>query len=116
KDKNSSFVTISFGTQNTPPTLVASAIENMLTRFYSYNKDYSINEDLIYCVQKDDSYSDVSEKMGTSPEEINNYNDTVDKSIILPGETLVNPQIESIRPFNQHVPINLSVEKTIWSK
>ena len=116
KDKSSSFVTISFGTQNTPPTLVASAIENMLTRFYSYNKDYSINEDLIYCVQKDDSYDVVSEKMGTPPEEINNYNDTIDKSILLPGETLVNPKIESIRPFDQHVPINLFVEKTLWSK
>lgn len=116
KDKISSFVTISFGTQNTPPTLVASALENMLTRYYAYNVDYSIKEDLIYCVQKDDSYEIVSKKMGASSEEINNYNDTIDKSILLPGETLVNPQIENIRPFSQHVPINLFVEKTLWSK
>ena len=116
KDKISSFVTISFGTQNTPPTLVASALENMLTRYYAYNVDYSIKEDLIYCVQKDDSYEIISKKMGASSEEINNYNDTIDKSILLPGETLVNPQIENIRAFSQHVPINLFIEKTLWSK
>ena len=118
-DKNTaaSFVTISFGTQNAPASLVANAIENMLVRFYSYNEQYDSNDvDLIYCVQKDDSYDSVSKILGTTKDKIIKYNDTIDNNMLLPGEAIINPNVESIRPFNQHVPVNLYIEKTLWSK
>lgn len=46
--KNTSFVTICFGTDNVNTDLVASSIENMLIRYHSYINNDDIKEDLIY--------------------------------------------------------------------
>ena len=116
KNKDISFVTISFGTQNTHPGLVAAAIENMLTRFYAFEADNDKSEDLIYCVENGDSYDSVAEKIGSTDSEIKEHNNTIDKFILLPGETIIHPDVDFLRPFNQHVPINLYIEKTLWSK
>lgn len=116
KDKNTSFVTISFGTQNTHAGLTASSIEAMLTRYYSYiNAGYG-EEDLIYCVEDGQSYDDIGEILGTSGEALDEYNTTSDESVLLTGEALINPAAGQRREFNKHVPTNLYVDKTIWSK
>lgn len=116
KDKNTSFVTISFGTQNTHAGLTASSIEAMLTRYYSYIKSGYEYEDLIYCVEAGENYDDIAKKLDTSSEELDEFNDTTDESMLLTGETIVNPIVEERREFNKHVPTNLYVDKTIWSK
>ena len=116
KDKNTSFVTISFGTQNTHAGLTASSIEAMLTRYYSYiNAGYG-NEDLIYCVEDGQDYEDIADVLDTDAESLDYYNKTSDESLLLTGETIVNPVAHERREFNKHVPTNLYVDKTIWSK
>ena len=116
KDKNTSFVTISFGTQNTHAGLTASSIEAMLTRYYSYitsGYDYS---DLIYCVEDGEDYGDIAEKLDTTGSVLFKYNGSNDESILLTGDALVNPIAGTIREFDKHVPTNLYVDKTLWSK
>ena len=116
KDKNTSFVTISFGTQNTHAGLTAASIESMLTRYYSYiNADYG-QEDLIYCVENGQDYHIIGDILGSDPDTLDNFNDTSDESILLPGETILNPITSQRREFDKHVPTNLYVDKTIWSK
>lgn len=116
KDKNTSFVTISFGTQNTHAGLTASSIEAMLTRYYSYiNAGYG-QEDLIYCVEEGQDYDDIGNILDADPDTLDNFNDTSDESLLLTGETIVNPVVLQRREFNKHVPTNLYVDKTIWSK
>lgn len=115
-DKNTSFVTISFGTQNTHAGLTASSIESMLTRYYSYiNAGYGY-DDLIYCVEDGETYEDIARKLGTTAIILDDFNSTSDESMLLTGETLVNPAAGSKREFNKHVPTNLYVDKTVWSK
>ena len=116
KDKNTSFVTISFGTQNTHAGLTASSIEAMLTRYYSYiNAGYG-NEYLIYCVEDGQDYEDIGDVLGSNADTLDHFNDTSDESLLLPGETIINPVVAQRREFNKHVPTNLYVDKTIWSK
>ena len=115
-DKNSSFVTISFGTQNTHAGLTASSIESMLTRYYSYvTSDYAYS-DLIYCVEDGEDYADVASKLGTTKAALDEFNETSDESTLLTGEAIINPVVGSRREFNKHVPTNLYIDKTIWSK
>lgn len=116
KDKNTSFVTISFGTQNAHAGLTAQGIEAMLTRYYSYiNAGYG-SEDLIYCVEDGQDYKDIAAILGTTGQTLDNYNKKSDEEVLLTGDALVNPRVGFRREFNQHVPTNLYVDKTIWSK
>ena len=115
-DKNTSFVTISFGTQNTHAGLVAASIEATLTRYHSYiNNDYS-HEDLIFCVEDGEDYEEIAEKLGTTSSILDLYNETSDESLLLAGEAIINPVVNSYREFNQKVPTNLYIDKTLWSK
>lgn len=116
KDKISSFVTISFGTQNTHAGLTAAAIEATLTRYASYLKSNYEYEDLIYCVEDGQTYDDISYILGVDSDALDGYNETSDSSRLLVGETIVNPNVSLRREFDQHVPTNLYVDKTMWSK
>jgi hypothetical protein len=115
-DKNTSFVTISFGTQNTHAGLTASSIEGMLTRYYSFITSGYDNDDLVYCVEDDEDYSDIAKKLDTTGSALYKYNGSPDESILLTGDALINPVAADIREFNKHVPTNLYIDKTIWSK
>ena len=116
KDKLSSFITISFGTQNTHAGLTAAAIEATLVRYASYLKSEYGYEDLIYCVEDGQTYTDISPILGVEADAIDSYNETSDSSLLLTGETIINPNVAYRREFNKHVPTNLYVDKTIWSK
>ena len=116
QDLNASFITISFGTQNTHAGLAAAGIESTLTRYYSYIHDEFSNQDLIYCVEQGDNYDIIAQKFDTSSEVVENFNQTSDETILLTGETIINPVVKEIRAFNKHVPTNLYIDKTIWSK
>ncbi len=116
KDKMSSFITVSFGTQNTHAGLTAAAIEATLTRYASYLKSGYGYEDLIYCVEDGQTYSDIGYILGVDADTLDSYNDTVDSSRLLAGEAIINPNVAQRREFNKHVPTNLYVDKTIWSK
>lgn len=115
-DKNTSFVTISFGTQNTHAGLTASSIEGMLTRYYSFITSGYGDDDLVYCVEEGEDYSDIAEKLDTTGTALYKYNGSPDESILLTGDALINPAAANIREFNKHVPTNLYIDKTLWSK
>lgn len=115
-DKNTSFVTISFGTQNTHAGLTASSIEGMLTRYYSFITSGYGDDDLVYCVEEGEDYSDIAEKLDTTSSTLYKYNGSPDESILLTGDALINPAVSKIREFDKHVPTNLYIDKTIWSK
>ena len=72
-DKNTSFVTISFGTQNTHAGLTASSIEGMLTRYYSFITSGYHSSDLIYCVEDTEDYGDIAEKLGVTDSSVSSW-------------------------------------------
>lgn len=115
-DKESSFVTISFGTQNTHAGLTAAGIEAMLTRYYSYIRSGYDSDDLIYCAENGDSYDEIVDKFGTTIMELVNYNSNVDKNKLLSGVAIVNPAVSEKPEFDSHTPTNLYIDKTLWSK
>lgn len=116
QDTNASFITISFGTQNTHAGLAAASIEATLTRYHSYIHGEFSNQDLIYCVEQGDNYDIIAQKFGVSKEVVENFNQTSDEVILLTGETIINPAVKEMRAFNKHIPTNLYTDKTILSK
>jgi len=115
KDKNTSFVTISFGTANMNTDLVAEALENMLVRYYSYINSSNIYDDLIYRTTKNDDLKSLAKKYETTENHLKLMN-KLDSDKILENTTIKNPKIDNIREFNNNVPTNLYVQKTKWSK
>lgn len=115
KDKNTSFVTISFGTENINSELVVEAIENGLTRYNSYIQTNS-KEDLIYRAMDDDDINKYAEMFNTTAERIRLTNKITGE--VVPVDTTVkNPRVDLIRQFNKSVPVDLeNVEKTKWAK
>lgn len=115
KDKNTSFVTIAFGTDNINSDLVVSAIENGLTRYYSYIQT-KCNDDLIYRSTDDDNINIYAEKFNTTADYIRLTN-KITGEIVPVDTTIKNPKVDLIRQFNKNVPVDLkNVEKTIWAK
>lgn len=114
-DKNTSFVTICFGTDNTNPLLVTASIEGMLTRYCSYIKNGNKDEDLIYRTEKDDTYDSLTAKYGYSENYLKLMNN-LDTEELPIDSTIKNPDVKDIREFDTVVPVNLYVEKTKWSK
>lgn len=115
KDKKTSFVTISFGTDNINAHLVVTAIENGLTRYNSYLQNNS-NEDLIYRAMDDDDINKYINMFNTTAERVRLTNKLTGD--LVPADTTVkNPRVDLIREFNKSVPVNLKdVEKTVWTK
>lgn len=114
-DKDTSFVTICFGTDNTNPLLVTASIEGALARYCSYIKNSNLKEDLLYRSEKDDTYEALSLKYNSSENYLKLMND-LDMEELPVDSTIKNPDVKSIREFDTTVPINLYVEKTKWSK
>lgn len=106
QDKNTSFVTICFGTENVNSDLVVDSIENMLARYYSYiNKNEK--DDLIYRSDVNDNLDNLSIKYNTSVnylKMINNIN-----TDFLPVDTTIkHPNTENIREFDITIPISIN--------
>lgn len=112
-DKNISFVTISFGTDNKNAKDVAQSIENGLARYVYYQREKENGEDLIYRVAGGDVMADIEERFyGSSAREIDYYNDleyNVDK--VYMNDTLRNPCIANRESFNEDSEIKLNIER-----
>ncbi len=90
-DKNTSFVTICFGTQNTNSKLVAQAIERSLARYAYFINNEKTDLDLVLRIESGEE------------ENLNSAE--------------VNPITMVLRAFNEKMPVVLGdVEKTIWYK
>lgn len=111
-----SFVTVSFGTTSNNAELVAKAIEGSLTRYCAYINENQVGDDLIYCVQSDEQLDDLATYYGTDPANIKIQGVDLEEGTVLPGQTVISPNVSDIREFQHNVPTNLYVDKTIWSK
>ncbi len=113
-DKNISFVTISFGTDNKEAKDVAKSIENGLARYVYYQKEKENGEDLIYRVAGGDLMDDIKERFfGSSAREIDYYNNLGnDLNKIYADDTLRNPCIADRESFDENNEIKLNIERT----
>ena len=84
----------------------------MLVRYYSYITGKYGNIDLLYRFEPQDSYNSISENLDITINDLFLSNGIA----LLINEFVKNPKIENIKEFDKHVPINLYIEKTLWSK
>lgn len=116
KDIDSSFVTISFGTQNANAELVTSAIENTLARYYSYVKNNQSSEDLIHRAEKDETLKELAARYDTTPDYLKIRNNIITEEVQT-DTAIKSPKVDKIREFDPVVPVDFkNVEKTIWAK
>lgn len=117
-DNDTSFVTISFGTQNIDAELVATSIEDALARYVSYiNSDNNSQQDFIYRVEPGNTLDMIAMRYDTTIDKINSTNNRhYDDVQILTDQTIINPKADSIREFSPHIPVNLYMKKNLWSK
>lgn len=117
-DNNTSFVTISFGTQDIDAELVAASIEDALARYVSYmNGNNNSQQDFVYRVESGDTLDMIARRYDTTIDKINSSNNRhYDDVQILTDQTIINPKADAIKEFNPHIPVNLYVEKSLWSK
>ena len=108
---DTSFVTISFGTQNQNAEWVAKSIENGLARQnYHLNSDDN-QTDLIYRANSGDSIDGVSDYFGTTPSKVRQFNEMAVTNFS-DSQTVVNPSVEDMPAFEKGGMFQLGGEKT----
>ena len=109
-DYDSSFVTISFGTQNQNAEWVAKSIENGLARQnYHINSDDS-QTDLIYRASSEDSVEDVANYFGADPNKLRKYNHVGEA--FTDSQTVINPSVEDMKAFDKTGMFQMGEAKT----
>jgi hypothetical protein len=108
--KDTSFVTISFGTDNVNAEWVAKSIENGLARFVDYRNNYDSQQDLIYRADVGQSAEDVANYFGTSTADLCSFNKL--ESTQLNAQTIINPVAGNTEPFNKVTIYNVGDIKT----
>ena len=98
---DSSFVTISFGTENQNAEWVAKSIENGLARQNNYLKTDDSQTDLIYRANPNDSVEDVANYFGTNVEQLSSFNN-LNGTSFQEGQTVVNPSVGGSQSFDSH--------------
>ena len=99
KNKETSFVTISLGTQNISADLIAKSIIEGLKRYIYYLNNFDFGSDLIYRASSNDSIEMVSEYFGTSDFDLKTFNNIGDQEI-LDSQAIINPSIKDLYVFN----------------
>ena len=107
---DSSFVTISFGTNNLNPEWVAKSIENGLARFVDYRNNYDSQQDLIYRADNGQDAEDVANYFGTSTADLVSFNKL--ENTKLGAQTIINPIAGNTEPFNKITIYNIGEVKT----
>ena len=107
-NNSTSYVTISFGTNNIDASMVAKSIEETLARYCSYISSRDSYADLIYCVESGDDYDSISNKLGIDANRLDEFNDTIDESMLLTGETIINPVVQKINEFNKNTSVSVT--------
>lgn len=100
-DKDTSFVTISFGTYNINADWVAKSIENGLARQKYYLNNYDSDVDLIYSASFGDSIDEVSKYFGTSKAVLTSYN-MIKNNTFNDAQAVINPNIEKLDAFDKN--------------
>lgn len=100
-DSDTSFVTISFGTQNVNGEWVAKSIENGLARQKNYLDNYDSGADLIYRASDDDSIEVVADYFNSDVGDLSLFNGLTTQSN-LDSQTIVNPEVGEMEVFKQN--------------
>lgn len=100
-DSDSSFVTISFGTQNVNSDWVAKSIENGLARQKYYLDNYDSGADLIYRASADDSIEVVADYFNSDVGDLSLFNGLTTQSN-LDSQTIVNPEVGEMEVFKHN--------------
>lgn len=108
---DSSFVTISFGTQNLNAEWVAKSIENGLARQNYYLNSDNNQTDLIYRASSTDSIESVAGYFSTDASHLRKTNHMGD-STFTDSQTVINPEIENIPAFDKTGMFQIGEEKT----
>ena len=108
--KDTSFVTISFGTDNVNAEWVAKSIENGLARFVDYRNNYDSQQDLIYRADVGQSAEDVANYFGTNTADLCSFNKL--ESTQLNAQTIINPIVGNTESFNKINIYNIGDIKT----
>lgn len=111
-DKNTSFVTVSFGTNSFDARSVADSIESGLARYIYYQREKTLGDDLIYRIQGGDLMGDLEERFdGSSKREILDYNELDNENRIPMDQTVRNPGIEHLTAFDEDIHIALDINR-----
>ena len=106
-----SFVTISFGTDLDNTNLIGEIILDCLSRFKSYLDSSYLGNDLLYFTSGKESIQDIAKYFGVSDVELKNYNNLSDSSSIPQDTVIINPMVETINEFSTNV-----IEETMGRK
>ena len=110
-DKDTSFVTISFGTNNINAEWVAKSIENGLARQKHYLNSYNDGTDLIYCASASDSIEDVAKYFNTESGNLINYNN-INNNSFNDSQAIVNPSVDKMDVFDKNIIFEIDSVKT----
>ena len=97
---DTSFVTISLGTDCNDPVMVAKGIESGLARQKYYLEHYDLQTDLLYRSDYGESVQVVADYFGSSVRALNQMNDLKEEDT-LRSQTIINPSVSSIPTFNK---------------
>ena len=97
---DTSFVTISLGTDCNDPVMVAKGIESGLSRQKYYLEHYDLQTDLLYRSDYGESVQVVADYFGSSVRDLNRMNNLRDEDT-LRSQTIINPSVSSIPTFNK---------------
>lgn len=100
-DSDTSFVTISFGTQNISGEWVAKSIESGLARQKYYLDNYDSGADLIYRASSEDSIEVIAGYFNSDVGELILFNGLTTQSV-LDSQTIINPEAGEMDVFNQN--------------
>ncbi len=106
-DHDTSFVGISFGTNENSPEKVAKAIEETLARYVHYIDNYDNSTDLIYRAGINDKIDDVSSYFGSDSYQLKDFNNMKD-DYFSDSQTIVNPEVARIDAFKDTTNFKLS--------
>ena len=109
---DTSFVTISLGTQNLSPQDTAKSIENGLARQCYYMKNHDSNTDLLYRASSGEKTNMIAEYFNSSTNDLNSCNN-INGSEISTTQIVINPEVKSIDSFSKDTVFEINGEKTL---
>lgn len=110
-DSDTSFVTISFGTQTTNSEWVAKSIENGLARQRYYLNNYDTGSDLVYRASSTDDVEIIADYFNSDVNTLNRFNG-IDRSTLFDSQAIINPEVERMDVFNQNSKLSIGNVKT----
>jgi hypothetical protein len=110
-DSDTSFVTISFGTDNVNSEWVAKSIENGLARQKYYLDNYDLGTDLIYKANSNDDINVVSDYFNSDATTLKEYNNIKDNEL-RECQTIINPDVVNMEVFNKNSMFSIDTIKT----